>query len=303
MPITDWFKAREERDYTPSRPPEDHSASAKGAWAKCESCKHILYEGELEENLRVCPHCGHHFPSPAYERIAALADGGTFQETEAGITSSDPLRFECGKPYPGTLERARERSGLPEAVVTGTARIGGHPVVLGVMDFRFVGASMGSAVGEKIARAFELALEQERSIVLSVSSGGARMQEGMLSLVQMAKTSAAAARLGEAGLPYVSILTNPTMGGVTASFATLADVLIAEPGALIGFTGARVIEQNLREKLPKGFQTSEFLLEHGMIDAVVPRAELRAQVALVLDYLDDEGTTAKADPGTSGDAS
>ena len=291
MPIADWFKARDARRYTPSRPPEDSSKRAQGAWAKCDECGHILYEGEVESNRGVCPHCGHHFPRPAHERIATLVDEGTFSETEAGISSGDPLRFDCGKPYPDTLERARERTGLDEAIVTGTAKIGGHPVAVGVMDFRFVGASMGSAVGEKIARAFELATDERRAVVMSVSSGGARMQEGMLSLMQMAKTSAAVARLGEAGLPYVSVLTNPTLGGVTASFATLADVIIAEPGALIGFTGPRVIEQTIREKLPKGFQTSEFLLEHGMIDAVVPRHEIPATVSLVLDYLTGGGET------------
>lgn len=285
MPIADWFKAREQRQYTPSRPPEDRSASARGAWTKCEACKHILYEGELEENMRVCPHCGHHFPSPALERIEALVDEGSFTEIDAGMTSVDALRFDCGKPYEETLDRARSKTGLDDAILTGLATIGGHRAVVGSMDFRFVGASMGSVVGERIARAFERALDERRSVVLSVSSGGARMQEGMLSLMQMAKTSAAAALLAESGLPYVSVLTNPTLGGVTASFATLADVVLAEPGALIGFTGPRVIEQTIREKLPKGFQTSEFLLEHGMIDAVVARQQTRETVSLVLDYL------------------
>jgi acetyl-CoA carboxylase carboxyl transferase subunit beta len=285
MPIADWFKAREEQRYTPARPPEDSSKQAEGAWTKCEECKHILYEGELEENDRVCRHCGHHFPSPALERIGSLVDEGSFEERDADVTSGDPLSFDCGKPYPDTLRRARERTGLGEALVAGVGTVGGHPAAVAAMDFRFVGASMGSAVGEKVARTFERATDQRRAVVVSVSSGGARMQEGMLSLMQMAKTSAAAARLADAGLPYVSILTNPTLGGVTASFATLADVVIAEPGALIGFTGPRVIEQTIKEKLPGGFQTSEFLLEHGMIDAVVPRGDVPGTVRTVLDHL------------------
>jgi acetyl-CoA carboxylase carboxyl transferase subunit beta len=285
MPISDWFKAREARRYTPSRPPEDGSARARGAWVKCDECKHIVYEGELESALRTCHECGYHFPMPAPERVSLLADDGTFEETDAGLTSGDPLRFSAVRPYPETLQRAYDRSGLSEAAVTGRATVGGHPVCLGAMDFRFVGASMGSVVGERITRAFERAVLEDRAVVLSVSSGGARMQEGMLSLMQMAKTSAAAARLAEAGLPYIAVLTNPTLGGVTASFATLADVIFAEPGALIGFTGPRVIEQTIKERLPKGFQTSEFMLEHGMVDAVVHREQTQASVSLVLDYL------------------
>lgn len=285
MPLSDWFKVRDARRYTPVRPPEDSSASARGAWVNCDGCKRIVYEGELAASARVCPYCGHHFPMPAVERIALLVDEGSFRETGERIVSGDPLDFDCGKPYRDSVARAKERTGLSEAVLTGTATIGGHAVVVGAMDFRFVGASMGSAVGEKVARAFELAIHEGRAVVMSVSSGGARMQEGVLSLMQMAKTSAAATRLTESGLPYVSVLTNPTMGGVTASFAVLADVMFAEPGALIGFTGPRVIEQTIKEKLPKGFQTSEFMLEHGMVDAVVPRSEISATVGLVLDYL------------------
>ncbi|GAB4275887.1 MAG: acetyl-CoA carboxylase, carboxyltransferase subunit beta [Coriobacteriia bacterium] len=287
MPISDWFKAREERRYTPA----GSSTSAdveEGVWAKCDSCGHILYEGELEESHKVCTHCGHHFPMTAQERIAHVADEGTFEEMDRWVTSADPLKFDCGKPYPETLERARSRTGLNEAIVTGRALVGASPVVLGAMDFRFVGASMGSAVGEKVVRAFDVAGDEKRAVILFVASGGARMQEGMLSLFQMAKTSSAVARFARSGMPYISVLTNPTMGGVTASFATLADFILAEPGAMIGFTGARVIEQNLKEKLPEGFQTAEFLLEHGMIDAVVPRVELPGMLRLLLGYVSGE---------------
>ncbi len=284
MPISDWFKAREGRRYTVASP--DKSADLPdGVWLKCPSCKHTVYQGVLEDSLYVCPHCAHHFDLPAYERILNLVDEDTFEETEATLSSLDPLRFSANKPYTQSLSSAREKTGMTEAVVTGRALLGGHPVVVGAMDFRFVGASMGSAVGEKIARAFALAEAERRGLVLVIASGGARMQEGMLSLMQMAKTSAAAERLARARVPYVSILTNPTYGGVTASFPVLADIILAEPGALIGFTGPRVIEQTMRQSLPKGFQTAEFLEEHGMIDEVVTRADLPKTVARVLDYL------------------
>jgi acetyl-CoA carboxylase carboxyl transferase subunit beta len=214
-----------------------------------------------------------------------LIDEGSFSEMDEDITSVDPLEFTSGKAYAEQIASATERTGLPEAIVTGTASIGGHPVVIGVMDFRFIGASMGSAVGEKIARAFELAASLRHPLVLVTASGGARMQEGMLSLMQMAKTSAAAARLAEKRIPYIAVLTNPTMGGVTASFATLADVIVAEPGALIGFAGPRLVEQTIRKSLPKGFQTAEALLEHGMVDMVVDRRELAETLAKLLAYL------------------
>jgi len=284
MPISDWFKAREGRQYT-SVASERGSTLRDGVWTKCESCKHIIYEGELAENDRVCRHCGHHFPLAAPQRIASLVDDDSFEEVDAGLTGADPLGFSAAKPYAQSLETARERSGLSEAVLTGRATIGGHPVVVGAMDFRFVAASMGSAVGERVARAFELGTAERRPVVLAIASGGARMQEGMFSLMQMAKTSAAVARFSEAGLPYISVLTNPTYGGVTASFAVLADVIVAEPGALVGFTGQRIIEQTIRQKLPKGFQTAEFMVEHGMIDEVVPRQQLADHIALLLDYL------------------
>jgi acetyl-CoA carboxylase carboxyl transferase subunit beta len=256
-----------------------------GVWVKCDSCNNTLYEGELVENLRVCKYCGNHLALSAPERIEMLADDASFAEIDGDLGPCDPLEFVGAKTYAVSLDGARAKSGLPEAVVTGTATIDGAKVVIGAMDFRFIGASMGSVVGEKIARAFELATSERLPIVLVVASGGARMQEGMLSLMQMAKTSAAAQRHADAGLPYISVLTNPTYGGVTASFPVLADVILAEPGAAVGFTGPRVIEQTIRQKLPKGFQTSEFLLAHGMVDEVVSRPELRDRIALLVAYL------------------
>ncbi len=291
MPIRDWFTARETRRYTrmTDAPPASAAEVPDGVWVKCEGCKKTLYERELIENGRVCRSCGHHFDLTAPQRIEMLVDEDSFSEIDGDLGPCDPLGFVAKKSYEESLSGAAERSGLPEAIITGRATIGGTPVVLGVMDFRFIGASMGSVVGEKVTRAFELSLQERRPLVLAIASGGARMQEGMLSLMQMAKTSAAAARLAEAGVPYISILTNPTYGGVTASFAVLADVIVAEPGALIGFTGQRIIEQTIRQKLPKGFQTAEFLLDHGMIDQVVPRSELAERVALFLDYMHVEG--------------
>lgn len=293
MPINDWFKQRERRRYTVSA-----GAVAEGlpdgVWRKCPDCNKTLYQGEVEKSLSVCPHCGHHFELIATDRIEVLVDEGSFEETQAAVGSLDPLRFNASKPYTAALDKARETTGLREAAITGRATVGGMPVVVGAMDFRFVGASMGSAVGEKIVRAFELALAERRGLVLIVASGGARMQEGMLSLMQMAKTSAAAERLSRAGLPYVSILVNPTYGGVTASFAVLADVVFAEPGALIGFAGPRVVEQTIRRSVPKGFQSAESLVEHGMVDEVVDRADLPSRVASVLGYLMPADTAAQA---------
>ncbi|MDI6692693.1 MAG: acetyl-CoA carboxylase, carboxyltransferase subunit beta [Anaerosomatales bacterium] len=284
MPISDWFKAREQRKYTVVSP----GAAAElpdGVWLKCAECKHTVYRGDFEKNLNVCPHCGHHAEMSAPARVRALADEGTFEEMDPGLTSTDPLRFTAAKPYAAALDVARETTGLAEAVVTGRALLEGHPVVLGAMDFRFIGASMGTAVGEKVARAFGRAREEGRAVVFVTASGGARMQEGMLSLMQMAKTAAAVRRLSDAGLPYVAVLANPTYGGVTASFPVLADVIFAEPGAMIGFAGPKLVEETTRQSLPKGFQTAESLVTHGFVDAVVPRTELKAAVGRVLDYL------------------
>ncbi len=291
MSIGDWFKARETRRYTPAAEQGSKAEVPDGVWSKCESCKRIVYEGDLEANDRVCRHCGHHFPLTAPQRIALLTDEGSFSETDAALVPGDPLGFVANKPYLASVAKATETSGLAEAIMTGAARIDGHRVVIGAMDFRFIGASMGSVVGEKVTRAFEAGLRDRRPVVLVTASGGARMQEGMLSLMQMAKTSAAAARLSEAGIPYLAILADPTYGGVTASFAVLADIIVAEPGARVGFSGPLIIEQTIRQKLPKGFQTSEFMLQHGMIDEVVPRGELKSHISLLLDYLAPDSRT------------
>lgn len=288
MSIADWFSQRESRRYTRSggaQPTASAGELADGVWVKCEGCKRPLLERDLAESLRVCEHCGHHFDITAPERVESLVDAGSFSEIDASLTPRDPLGFVAAKPYSESLATARERSGANEAVLTGRATIDGTPVVLGVMDFRFIGASMGSVVGERITRAFELATAQRLPIVLVTASGGARMQEGMLSLMQMAKTSAAAKRHADAGLLYVAVLTNPTYGGVTASFAVLADVMLAEPGAMIGFAGPLLVEQTIRRKPPKDFQTAEFMLEHGMVDDVVPRGELRERIGRLLAYL------------------
>lgn len=285
MSIGDWFKARESRKYTKMPDPADTPDLPDGVWSKCAQCKRIIYQGELVKDLYVCRHCGHHVELTAAQRIDMLADPESFSEVDAGLTAADPLGFIATKPYVESVASARSDSDLPEAIVTGRASIDGHPVVIGAMDFRFIGASMGSVVGEKVARAFELAISERRAVVLATASGGARMQEGMLSLMQMAKTAAARERFAREGLPYIALLTHPTMGGVTASFAGLSDIAYAEPGALVGFAGPRVIEQTIRQKLPKGFQRAEFMMRHGMVDDVVSRHELRERVALTLGYL------------------
>ena len=238
---------------------------------RCPQCGGMIPAGN-EGRLMVCPECGYHFPLGAWERISLITDEDSFVEFDAGVSSTDPLKFPG---YDAKLIQSQELSGLNEAVVTGRASIKGVETVLGVMDSRFMMGSMGSVVGEKIARAFEAARKCRLPVVMFTASGGARMQEGMLSLLQMAKTSAAVKRFSNEGLLYISVLTHPTTGGVTASFATLADIIMAEPGATVGFAGARVIEQTIRQKLPSGFQKSEFLLEHGMVDLVVPRSELK----------------------------
>ncbi len=285
MSITDWFKARDEKRYTDVGTGLRSGDVRDAVWLKCDECKRTISEAELVDNLRVCKYCGHHFEMSAPERILLIADGGSFAEMDAGLESGDPLGFSGEKPYVGKLAEAREKTGLPEAVITGRARIAGRPVVLGAMDSRFIRASMGSVVGEKITRAFEVATTEHLPVVLVCASGGARMQEGMFSLMQMAKTAAAARRHDDAGLAYIAVLTDPTYGGVTASFATLGDIVIAEPGAMIGFAGPVVIEQTIRQKLPKGFQTAESLLEHGMLDEVVQRRHLGERLGMYLEYL------------------
>lgn len=257
-----------------------------GLWSKCDKCSSLIFNKLLEENLRVCPKCNYHFPLICWERINMLVDKDTFGEFGGNLSSGDPLGFVGPKTYKEKLEEAVKTTGLKEAAVTGDAKLYGKDIILAVTDFRFIMGSMGSVVGEKITRAAEKSLEKNiPMVVVSSSGGGARMYEGMLSLMQMAKTSAAVSRLKEKSLPYISVLTHPTMAGVMASFAGLGDVIIAEPGALIGFAGPRVIKQTIKQDLPKGFQTSEFNLEHGLIDMVVHRKELKATISRLINYL------------------
>ncbi len=252
-----------------------------GIWDKCPRCRNLIYRKELERNLMVCPKCGYHHRLSAVERLEITLDEHAFEEYDASLTSTDPLGFEG---YGAKLAEAREKTGQAEAVITGDGTIDGWRTVIAALDFNFMGGSMGSAVGEKITRAAERAVESRLPLVVFSASGGARMQEGVLSLMQLAKTSAAIGRLHEAGLPYLSVMCDPTTGGVTASFAFLGDVILAEPGALIGFAGRRVIEQTIRRKLPDDFQTAEFCLQRGLIDMVVSRAEMRATLARLLAF-------------------
>jgi acetyl-CoA carboxylase carboxyl transferase subunit beta len=253
----------------------------EGLWVKCDNCKEIIYRKEVEKNFKVCPKCDYHFRISASERLPYLVDEGSFLEVEDGLSPKDFLSF---KDYKDKLKSSRKKTGLKDAIISGEAKIGGKPVSIVVMDFSFMGGSMGSVVGEKIARAVERAIEKRTPLVSVASSGGARMQEGILSLMQMVKTSAAVARLGEAGLPFISVLTDPTFGGVTASFAMLGDIIVAEPKSLIGFAGPRVIEQTIKQQLPAGFQRAEFLLEHGMIDMIVPRKDMHATLGKILEF-------------------
>lgn len=257
----------------------------EGLWVKCDNCKEIIYRKEIEKNLKVCPKCNYHFRISAQERLELLVDKDTFEEINRDITSSDPLGFKDTLPYKDRIKENQKKSGLKEALITGEARINGYPVIIAVMDFSFLGGSMGSAVGEKIVRTAETALEKKVPLVTVASSGGARMQEGIFSLMQMAKTSAAIARLKESQVPFISILSDPTFGGVTASFAMLGDIIIAEPKSLIGFAGPRVIEQTIKQQLPDNFQRAEFLLSHGMIDLVVNRKDLKETLGKILGHL------------------
>ncbi|VVM06744.1 acetyl-CoA carboxylase carboxyl transferase subunit beta [Methylacidimicrobium cyclopophantes] len=261
----------------------------KGLWMKCPQCEQILYTKELEQNQRVCKHCQHHFPLPARERILLLTDPGSFTECDSSLSSVDPLGFQGVRSYADRLAHYRKESDLTEAVISGVGRIEGRAISLAVMDFQFLGGSMGSVVGEKITRAIERGARERLPVVIVSASGGARMYEGMLSLLQMAKTSAALVPLREARMPYLSILTNPTMAGVTASFASLGDIILAEPRAMIGFAGARVIRETTHQELPKGFQTAEFLYEKGLIDQIVHRHRLRSVISAFLSYLAPSG--------------
>lgn len=278
-----WFSKKTKR--IEAVPPEERVVKTENVFVKCEGCEAHLFKGELDDGLQVCKNCGYHFRIGARERLRLLFDDGKFEELDSEVISIDPLEFVDNKPYSERLTQAKDSSGLPEAVINGRGTVGDHPVVAAAMDMNFIGGSMGSAVGEKVTRVIERAMKEHSAVVIFSASGGARMQEGTLSLMQMAKISAALAALDEARLPFVSILTDPTTGGVTASFAMLGDVIIAEPKALIGFAGPRVIEQTIRQKLPKDFQKSEFLLDHGMIDAIVDRRELRSYIKRLLNFM------------------
>jgi len=278
-----WFNKKTKR--IEAVPPDERVVKTENVFVKCDGCEAHLFKGELDDGLQVCKHCGHHFRIGARERLALLFDDSKFEELDNEVISIDPLEFADSKPYPERLMLAKESSGLPEAIISGRGTVGDHPVCAGAMDMLFIGGSMGSAVGEKVTRLIERAMKERSAVVIFSASGGARMQEGTLSLMQMAKISAALAALDEARLPFISVLTDPTTGGVTASFAMLGDVIIAEPKALIGFAGPRVIEQTIRQKLPKDFQRSEFLLEHGMIDDIVDRRELRAHITKLLNFM------------------
>ncbi len=279
-----WFRKKEEG----AEGKTSRVVIAEGLWIKCDSCKEIIYRAEVERAGRACPKCHYPFRVSARERVALLADPGTFEERDAHLESTDPLGFKDAKRYRDRLRAAAQKTRADEAVITGMARIGGLPAVLCAFEFGFLGGSMGSVVGEKLARAIELAIDKHLPVVIVSASGGARMQEGILSLMQMAKTSSALQRLGDRGLPYVSILTDPTTGGVTASFAMLGDVIMAEPRALIGFAGPRVIAETIRQPLPEGFQRSEFLLEHGQIDLIVDRRELKETLRRILAFFADQ---------------
>ncbi|HHN66351.1 MAG TPA: acetyl-CoA carboxylase carboxyltransferase subunit beta [Nitrospirae bacterium] len=254
----------------------------EGLWVKCNNCKEIVYRKEVERNLQVCPKCNYHFRINAKQRLNLLIDGGSFDEIGSEISTSDPLRFRDSRDYTERIKESVSKTGLSEAVITGEARLKGIPVVIAIMDFHFMGGSMGSVVGERITIAAEVALEKKLPLIICSSSGGARMQEGMFSLMQMAKVSAAIGRYKSSGRPYISVLTDPTFGGVSASFAMLGDIIIAEPKSLIGFAGPRVIEQTIKQQLPDDFQRAEFLLEHGLIDMVVDRKHLKETISRLL---------------------
>jgi acetyl-CoA carboxylase carboxyl transferase subunit beta len=254
----------------------------EGLWIKCPDCGALIHMLELKQNLQVCPHCTHHFLMDSRERIALLADEDSFEETEIGLISANPLAFTG---YAEKTASLREKTGLDDAAITGRLSIDGQRAMIAVMDFKFFAGSMGSVVGEKITRAIEMAIVEKRGVIIVSASSGARMQEGMLSLMQMAKTCGALARLSEAHLPYISLLTHPTTGGVTASFATIGDINLAEPKCMIGFAGPRVVKETTHQNLPPGFQTAEFMLEHGLIDSIVPRSQLRARLGTLLAYM------------------
>ncbi|MGH9540978.1 MAG: acetyl-CoA carboxylase, carboxyltransferase subunit beta [Terriglobales bacterium] len=275
-----WFR----REPKPLTSVPDKHVKTEGLWVKCEGCGRIIWKKELAENQEVCPRCEHHFRIDARRRLELLMDDGAYQERDATLRSTDPLEFTDRKPYRERLQQAELATGLGDAVIAADGKLGGHPVIVCVMEYGFIGGSMGAVVGEKITRAIERCLEHRWPLIVISCSGGARMMEGAVSLMQMGKIAAVLAALDDAGVPFISVLTDPTTGGVTASYAMLGDLNIAEPGALIGFAGPRVIEQTIRQKLPEGFQRSEFLLEHGMLDAVVPRKKMRDYLIRALEF-------------------
>jgi acetyl-CoA carboxylase carboxyl transferase subunit beta len=276
-----WFKRQSgELDTSGER-----TVHTEGLWVKCDGCRQIIWKKDLAENLNVCPKCGKHFRIDARARLAQLLDDNQYEIFDCNLASNDPLKFVDLKAYSSRLKQAKANTGLKDAVINAEGKLNGRPVIVSSMEYSFIGGSMGAVVGEAITRAIEKAMETRKPMIIVSASGGARMMEGVISLMQLAKISAALARLDTARVPYISVLTDPTTGGVTASFAMLGDLNIAEPGALIGFAGPRVIEQTIRQKLPPGFQRSEFLLEHGMLDAVVVRKDLKAYIARALDFM------------------
>jgi len=282
-----WFKKKEDEEREGKEKREELKPSDQ-LWVKCKSCNEISYRMVIERNLQVCPKCNYHFPIPARRRMECTIDPGTFIEFDANLTSMDPLEFKDLKRYPVRIKEAQEATGMKDAVICGEAEIGGQPAMIGIFEFHFLGGSLGSVVGEKITRLIERAIEKKRGVVIFCTSGGARMQEGILSLMQMAKTSAALAKLHENRLPYIGVLTDPTTGGVSASIGMLGDVILAEPKAMIGFAGPRVIKETIRADLPEGFQRAEFLLAHGMIDRIVERKDLRHTLASLLRMLETD---------------
>src|SRR6201993_1478083 len=276
-----WFK-RESGELDTSG---EKKVRTEGLWVKCENCRQIIWKKDLEDNMNVCPKCDKHFRIDARTRLAQLIDDNQYEIFDANISSTDPLKFVDLKPYYSRLKQAQKETGLKDAVINAQGKLMGRPVVASVMEYSFIGGSMGAVVGEAIARAVDRAADSRTPLIIVSASGGARMMEGVISLMQLAKIASALAKLDKVKVPYVSLLTDPTTGGVTASFALLGDLNIAEPGALIGFAGPRVIEQTIRQKLPPGFQRSEFLLQHGMLDAVVPRKQLKPYIARALDFM------------------
>lgn len=276
-----WFK----RESSEIQANEEKRVRTEGLWVKCEGCRQIIWKKELEDNHNVCTKCDYHFRIDAEQRLMLLLDEGSIETQDESLESTDPLNFTDTRPYKARLEKSKSATGLKDAIINATGTMHGKPVIVSAMAYSFIGGSMGAVVGEAITRAVERACKERKPIIVVSASGGARMMEGVVSLMQMAKISAALARLDSAGVPYVSVLTDPTTGGVTASYAMLGDLNIAEPGALIGFAGPRVIEQTIRQKLPEGFQTSEFLMQHGMLDAVVHRKDMKSYITRALDFM------------------